>query len=401
MKRILIIIATLSSYSLFAQTTVAQYTDFLNQEHLSPKAYILQLFEQNDIIILGERDHRDTTQYDLILDIIGDNWFIENVAHVYTEVGVTNNTEWANQVLKANYKTDNDFETAVIKLYRELDFNSLWEKYNMYKYLKGIYTINKGLAPNKKITVGLTDQAFSWQNMTKEKLEKFHKILSSTYRYRDSIMAANFINLYEKQMPINGTKKALLIQSRPHAINMDVTYKGRKIKNTGSYIVDKYENKTKIIAFNWYHWMPLEWYKWMPEKSIKLTDDGKWNAAFELTSHNPVGFDLKNTPFGLTEFDYSYEQGIKYQDVIDGIIYYKPFYEFVCTVGVPNVVDDAFAVELIRRGKLVNGEDFSDSETLLMDYYNDVRSFECEDYKMLKEQMNKWLKQKKGKHFSN
>jgi len=384
----------LFNYSLFAQTTVAEYTDFLNKEHQSPKEYILELFEHNDIVILGERDHRDTTQYDLILDIIGSERFIKNVGHIYTEVGVINRTEWANEVLKNDYKTEQDFEIALIKLYRELDFNPIWEKYNMYKYLYGIYLINKSLKIEDKITIGLTDHEFAWKGMTNEKLKRFHKKLRSSPNYRDSIMATNFIKLFQRQPVLNGKRKALYIQSRPHAINLETTYKHQKIKKAGSYIKEKYGNQVATIAFNWYKWIPEEWksISYGAPHKIELTNGGKWDAAFHFSNHKPVAFDIKNTPFGLTEFDYSYEQSIKFQDVMDGIIFYKPFYEFTCTVGIPNIIDDTFASEMIRREILVNGEDVWDTKTEIMEYYNDVRTRECADFEKLKQQLNKWLK---------
>ena len=394
MKKALLILNIIFSCSLVAQTTVAHYTDFLNQEHQSPKEYLLGLFEHNDIVILGERDHRDTTQYDLILDVIGDERFIKNVGHVYTEVGVTNRTDWANEVLMKDYPNEQEFETALVELYRELDFNPLWETYNMYKYLKGVYAINKNLQADEKITIGLTDQAFEWKEMNSEKLEEFHKELGSTSYYRDSIMAHNFLELYEHQEPKNGKKKALLIQNRPHACNLMVDYNGHKEKRVGYYVKEKYPNKTKIVVFNWYKWVPSSWSNksWGGEHIIELTDDGKWDASFHLANYKSVAFDIENTPFGTTEFDYNYKQGIRFQDVIDGLIFYKPFYEFTCTVGIPNIINETFAVEIMRREKVIMGEDYKTSVEGLMDYYNDVRTVECTDLERLKQQMEKWLK---------
>jgi hypothetical protein len=360
MKNTLILVLIMFNFlSGFSQNDLEELTSFLEQQDQSPKDYIFKLFETNDIIILGERDHRDTTQYDLILDILSDVRFIENVGHVYTEAGVINRTEWANKVLKEDYRNHQDFEKAFITLYRELDFNPVWEKYNMIKYLKGIYEINKVLDSNKKITVGLTDCAFSWDGMTHNKYRDFVDNVLSGFNTRDSIMADNFMKLYEQQIPIKGHKKALLIQSRPHAINLNIHYKGHSIKRTGSFIKSKYNDKVKIVALNWYKWIPDDRgspENWGPvQQGIKLVENGKWDAAFEIMGKKAVGFDINNTPFGLTEFDYTFEQNISYQDLIDGIIFYKPFYEFTCTKGLPNIFDIEFAREYIKRQDLING----------------------------------------------
>lgn len=379
---------------------VIELVECLNQNSADPKEYILDLFEKNDIVIIGERDHRDTTQYDLLLDIISDKRFIEKVGHVYTEVGCINRTDWANQVLKAEYSSEEEFETELIKLYRELDFNPLWEKYNMYKYLKGIYRINKALNDENKITVGLTDIAFDWDRMTRKKYIGFRNDMNAWYRKRDSIMANNFMQLYEQQYPINGKKKALLIQSRPHSRNMDVKYKGLKLKYVGSYIKDAYGDKVKIIVFNWYKWMPVEWEYWAPPKKNELTDNGKWDAAFEVTGCKSVAFDFDDTPFGKTEFDYAYETGVTFQDIFDGIIFYKPFYEFVGAKGVPGVVDNEFSKELVKREAIVDRKFFNRLGLRLfsfhfrkssMNYYNNVTTFQCDDYESMKRQMDQWI----------
>lgn len=41
------------------------YVDFLKEQTTSAKDYILGLFDDYDIVILCERNHRDMTQYDL------------------------------------------------------------------------------------------------------------------------------------------------------------------------------------------------------------------------------------------------------------------------------------------------------------------------------------------------
>lgn len=50
------------------------------------------LFDRYDVVILGERDHRDTTQYDLIEQIMSDPRFIDQVGLIMTEIGVYNMT---------------------------------------------------------------------------------------------------------------------------------------------------------------------------------------------------------------------------------------------------------------------------------------------------------------------
>jgi len=132
-------------------------------------------------------------------------------------------------------------------------------------------------------------------------------------------------------VPINGTRKALLIQSQPHAIKLG-SYPNSK--STGRYITEKYGQKVKIVLFNWYSWVPpdMHLYPWIPDKENRLTADGKWDAAFELSGLKPVGFNLTDSPFGEMLFDYAPNPVYNYQKIADGIIYFVPFYEFQCTI---------------------------------------------------------------------
>lgn len=397
-NRGIVILFLFSAITAYSQSQVKALVSFFETQNKHPKEYIFDLFKTNDIVIIGERDHRDTTQYDLILDIVKDKRFIENIGHIYTEVGVINQTNWANEILKGNYTNKEDFDKDFKDLYRNLDFNALWDKYNMVKYLKGIYSINKDLEANDKITVGFTDCALDWKTTTThEQYKQFIKQSLKGYGTRDSIMAFNFLKLYDAQKLKNGKKKALLIQSRPHAINLNVDYKNIRIKKTGAYIKEVHSDKVKIVAFNWYKWVPSEWNGlWHgPKHEIALTDNGKWDAAYEMTGKPTIAFDIKNTPFGNTIFDYSYEQSILFEDVIDGMIFYLPFYEFTCTRGLPNIVDVNFAKTFIKRIDIINGNtDYSKKyspQDEVLDW-GDFRETDCVDFDELKVQMQQWIK---------
>lgn len=266
----------------------------------------------------------------------------------------------------------------------------------MVKYLKGVYAINQELPEDKKITIGLTDCAFDWNGMTHEKYQEFAKKNLYANNARDSVMAQNFAELYENQEPINGHKKALLIQSRPHAINLNTTFEGVKTKRVGAFIKERYGDNAKIVVFNWYHWVPPEWTskRYGQSHVYELSADGKWDAAFEMTGKEPRGFDIENTPFGETPFDYTYDEEILYQDIADGVIFYLPFYEFVCTRGLPGIVDRKFAKEYIRRNDIVNGDNSYSKEYGVREEYKDwniFRGVDCNDYEAMKEQMNKWI----------
>ena len=140
-------------------STLDDYVASIKERSCEPVDYIFHLFDHSDIVVIGERDHRDTTQYELILDILRDPRFAEEIGYVYTEVGCINRTKDVNKLLQSRYKTDKSFNNALYNYLRTEDFNPLWDKYNRIQCLWGLYKINRN--SKQKISLGLTDCKFS------------------------------------------------------------------------------------------------------------------------------------------------------------------------------------------------------------------------------------------------
>lgn len=300
------------------------------------------MFEKSDIVVIGERDHRDTTQYELILDLLRDPRFAKDIGYVYTEVGCVNRTKDVNKLLCEKYKSDNEFNDALYAYFRNEIFYPLWDKYNRIQLLRGLYEINRD--SEHKITLGLTDCKFSWEKIkTVDEYRKFYD--SPACAYRDSTMYIHFSKMYAKQKPKNGRRKALVITNHPHALN--ASFEGRDYHRQGKWLKERYgDDNVKIVMLNWTE------YTYLDEQQIKLVANGLWDAAFEVVDCQPFGMDIKGTILGRNPyFDDRYGK-VKWEDVADGIIYYKPFYETVLTVGIPGIVSADFEEELMRRSRI-------------------------------------------------
>ncbi len=346
----------------FAQAqSVAELADYMQTKGMDPKAYIFEAFEKHDIVILGERDHRDTTQYEFILDVLADPRFAEKIGYVYTEVGVTNQTEAANRLIKGHFATHDEFYAAYLKLARNLDY-SLWASYCSYQFIKGLYNINRQLPEARKITWGLTDVAWDWEKGVYDSGTGCdsvinHYALAHLERDmdRDHVMAENFRKMYREQPLRNGRRKALLITNQPHAVDF--------VKDTreGMYLKRWFGKKrVKIVLMNWYD-IYAE-----PERG-PLYADGAWDAAFERTGCKPVAVDFRRSPFGRTA-DHYYGRWSK---VADGMIFYTPFYKFKTVYGIPGLLGNDFLEEYGRRMRLLTGWTVPDEEVKeTQDYYN-------------------------------
>ncbi len=374
---------------------------------------MFQLWEDADIIILGERDHRDTTQYNLILDILSDKRFIENVGYLYIEIGVVNATKQANELIQGEFdKKEFDKKFAELQLIEGWE-PVFWDLYNHYQLLYGLYKINKNLPKNKKISLGLLDMEFTWNDeMTVEKYRHFIKVdMNKEFATREKIMADNFLKFYPKQKVKNNHKKALVITSREYAGKYDVQCRGNRVKRQASFIKDIYGDKVKTVAMNWYKWMPLNWQtQILPNKTNGLSANGKFDAAFELTNCNPMGFNLADSPFGDDEYDYPYDNNLKWQDVFDGFIFHEPYYNIIGKAGFPTKITTKQSKEYIKR-IIIYDKAYNDKKEarllkwfgwiykyILKKEYRNERTFPCyeiyENHKEWKSEMNRWMENK-------
>ncbi|WP_373812750.1 hypothetical protein [Porphyromonas loveana] len=202
MRTFILVLSIFASNYLFGQNRINAYVEFL-KEQKSPKEYIFQLWEDADIIVLGERDHRDTTQYNLILDILSDKRFIEKVGNLYLEVGVVNATERANDLIKNSHDKESFHKRFVELQMIEMWSPSYWDKYNRYQLLYGLFRINKELSRENQINIGLLDMEFSWHDsITPKKYKEFYTIqMNREYNTREKIMADNFQTFYSTLIP--------------------------------------------------------------------------------------------------------------------------------------------------------------------------------------------------------
>lgn len=370
-----------------AQSALAEYVECMEKGE-DPVEYIFRLFEESDIVILGERDHRDVTQYEFIHKLIADPRFAERIGYVYTEVGVTNMTQRANSLIKGHFTSQEEYRMARTNYLRDEDYLFCWEKTNRSIFIDSLYSINSRLPKESKITLGLTDVEFDWYKAeSPSEYRKWYDKLDKNYE-RDRIMAKNFIRLYKKQKPIGGHRKALLITNLPHAINEG------SCKREGFWIKKKFgRNRVKIVCFNWYS----------AESEVVLIDEGRWDAAFELTECKPVAFDVQGTPFGQTVYSCwaATDEGKHWQDYVDGVIFYEPFYRFLGSAGIEGFVADSCKEEQMRRLNLLKdaGVYSSNNYESQKSYCNTVRTFSCEPKDVLdkmKQQVDSLVIQYKG-----
>ena len=301
MKTGIFFLLLLYSFAGYAQKEVKPelepYVNFLSENKFpSAKDYILKKFDSKDIVIISERDHRDLNQYEFIVDVIKDQNF---KGHVYTEVGCSNNFKKINQFLLNSNLSQKEKEEELQAIFRDLDYWIIWDMYNYYFLLESIYEINQEREEKEKILLFPCDIEFVWEDFTcTAQYEMFDDYSEYGMIDRNVIMGKNFVEFYQYAKRRNPDRsKALVIQNTYHGYIRIPTFLPNPNKphiySTAEYIFKTYPDITTNIYVNYF----------TQNFTYGLTNKGLFDASFQFTQIDNVGFDLKNTPFGNSKFD--------------------------------------------------------------------------------------------------
>ena len=363
------------------------HLDFLNNQNQSAKDYVINLFKTNDIVILCEREHKEFTQYELFLEIVKDPYFIENVGHIFTEVGVVNMDDEINDFLQSKQQDSLSTRNKITSLFRDIDFQPYWHCYSYPWFLGELFKINQNLNRNMKLMLHPTDYSFEW---SKCRTPQDYKAFDDRINNRDSVMAQNIINRFKQiRLGNDKRKKALVIMNYKHAFLKDHRFLGEITHNTGRYLSDEYPGKVASVYI-----MGLAIPK---ERNYTLVKNGKWDYYFEKSKKTDVGFNLSSSPFGSEEFDAippDSIQNFRYKDIFTGLIFYKPVQEHKLRTGWNGFATNEFIPELRRRITIFNnakdlGMTDEDIENKLLEN-NIEKEVQYNNIIKLRKEIDKW-----------
>lgn len=381
------------SQSTYPKDSIKEFVNFLsNDKKLSPKEYIFKLYEQNDIIIISERHHADLTQYEFIINILKDKRFKGNI---FTEVGVFNSYKPINQFLLKSSLSKQEKKEELLNLYRDVDFNVIWEKYNFYHLLSSIYDINQKRDENEKILLFPLDIKFDWKSIQNyQQYEMFDSFLEKNVIDRDYNMGKHFVTAYEYLKNKNPSRnKALVILNSYHGYTRIPTYLPLPTKpdiySAAEFIYKTYPNTTKSVLINTYNYTKKE-----------LVAGGKWDAAFKMTENKNVGFDFKNSPFGKTIFDlYNFGGSdfstVNFEYIFDGFVFYKPINEFILAWGIPDIYTGKYTEQFYKRISLTEGISLEKARTEenieWLKKINELKYTKIRDLDLYNKQIKNWI----------
>ena len=289
---------------------VKPYADFLDSVQQSPKEYVLSLFEKYDMVVLEEGTHDAIPEWDLIYDIVTDDYFVKNVGTIFTEYGSFHFQDDMDTLLRKKYENDEALSRAIPKAVEIRPGG-----YCFYNFLKKLNLFNRNLDDSLKIRLCPCDidrgKYFTTLDYSKEPYY-------SEPELRDSLMAQVCIDWYKKYH-----KKCLIVTNYRHSHIMTRTaresfpkyYLNFHKDNQAQYIYNLFPDKIANVAYF--------------ERSAfgsSPVQNGLWDAAFRKTGFRKIGFNLVGTPFGSATFDkyfmpFLQRKPLSYPEVFTGMVF--------------------------------------------------------------------------------
>ena len=318
---------------------LAPYVEFLAEEaSLDPVGYLLGLFEEHDLVILAERWHPEATQYELITELVTDPRFIERVGTVFTELGARNLQGDLEEIMATPDLEREEVGRRLLPIFRNLGVYPFWDSRNFFDFLRDVYAVNQGRPPEEQVEVYFVDLPIDWSEMTPEAYAAYWKDQVSR---RDRLMAEEVIaRLRELDRQGGRPARALVIMNYRHASNRG--------DNVGRYLFEAFPERTANVMLNSLALLPGTTDR---EPVAEPIQGGKWDAAFRVAGIEEAGFDFAGSPFGRDRFDFfPFESStVRYQDVFEGFVFYRPLSEHRLESGIPGLFDDGFEAEAKRR----------------------------------------------------
>jgi hypothetical protein len=323
----------------------AYYVKNIRQYKQDPVDYVMQLFDNYDIVFFCERLHPEYTQWEFFSEIILNDTFAKKVKNVFTEIGIAEKQETLDSYMDTRFSTEEDLQRETARIVRDGGSWPLWNNTNIYDFVLNLHRFNETKDRTDRINLFFTDKQTNW-----DEIKNPAQWDSMRINNRDSIMAHTVLNRYETLQP----NKCLIIVNTRHAWNYG--------ENEAACIFKKYPGKMAVVWINGTTQMAFP--------AINGTLD---EAALEITD-SIWAIDFNQCPLGNTVFDLMLLKYDKcaYKDLFAGMIYCKHPSEWEIVNNYPFILDD-YKDTLLKRSALVGEKYFQqEKENVETGYYDEI-----------------------------
>ena len=299
------------------------FVNYLINSGQEPTKFMLDALEKNKLVIYGEI-HRRKISWEFLCSMINSKLFPECTGVVFMEMA-SNKQNQINQFME----NDTINKELLLEVFRDYMVMG-WADKGMFDFIIAVWNLNKNLPANNKIKIVAVDTP---REYTEEGLK------NDTIN-RDEFMANTIIHYLDSTTE---KRNALFIVGSAHVC--------KTMKSAGHILAQKYVNKVFTVFT---HSPRVDNHRIVKER----IRHGVFDYAFLTNGNIPVGFSLKNSPFGNEPFDGLYMDGSgTYQDSYDGYIFLGDLDNEPNGEVLFELYNEKFVIEIDRRYKLI-GLDF-------------------------------------------
>ena len=310
----------------FKPTSIKPFVQYLKEHVLDAETFLMNTLAKYPMVIFGETHHRQMS-WDFCRSIIEHVNFSEIVGTIFLELPAHNQS-----CIEAFLENDTLDLEPVIQCLRD-SWNIGWPDQGALDFIAALWRVNQTLREENRVQIQLADIPLPYDQMHTEEDAQRHQ-----HQNRDRFMAdcmAQFLDAWKLE-----DRHALFIVGMDHA-NLNAL-------KAGFFVRQVYGPEAVYSIFT------------HTARQTNLGEEygrlrhGVFDAAFREIGDRPVGFPLKNSPFGAEPYDDLTVPG-SYADSYDGYVYFGPLEDERWVTYPEGFYDETFLAELDRRTRLFKG----------------------------------------------
>lgn len=324
------------------------FVDFLKQQSDSPEQFLLNQLKTHKLVINGEL-HRRKVSWDMMRRLVALEAFPDVCGTVFLEL-----PSWHQADMDA-FLTCRDFRPElVLDIFRDEQINGWYDK-GEFDFICDIWRINQTLPAEKRISIRLADFQIPYSKIPDAEA---WQAAQAEVEPRNTHMA-DVIERYIKSGADN--RSCLFEVGLTHAYNNDrlISLDREAGPVAGAQLKQRLGDDAVFTVIQ--HIISGD----NGGRHRSPVRGGIFDDAFAANGNKPVGFVLRDSPFGKEPFDASYEHKYladtgSYEDNYDGYLFLHPLDDEPQNEPLYAVFDDGFIQEMKRRAIYLGWEDRTD-----------------------------------------
>lgn len=311
----------------FKPTSIEPFVRYLKEHALDPETFLMETMAKYPIVMFGETHHRQMS-WDFCRTIIEHPDFPEFVGTIFLELPAHNQ-----QSIDTILGNDTLILEPVVQCLRD-SWDIGWPDQGALDFIAAVWRVNQTLREENRIRIILADIPLPYDQMHTEEDAQRHQ-----HQNRDRFMADCVAEFLDARKPED--RHALSIVGIGHT-NLNA-------RTAGFFVRQAYGPEAVYTIFT----HTVRQTNW--GESYGRLRHGAFDSAFREIGHLPVGFPLKNSPFGAEPYDDLTIPGT-YADSYDGYVHFGPLEDERWVDYPEGFYDEAFLPELDRRMRLFKGK---------------------------------------------